>query len=66
MPVKGKTPSFLHRAESFYLDRPIFGSGISLWMNSDAVPGTNMHTTTYLQWYIAEFKKRRRINRNDY
>ena len=48
MPVKGKTPLFLDRAESFYLDRPVFGSGISLWMNSDAVTGTNMHTTTDL------------------
>jgi hypothetical protein len=54
MPVKGKTPLFLDRTESFYLGRPSFKVGIALWMTSDVVMGTNMHATTYLQWYTAE------------
>jgi len=61
-----KLPSFFDRAESLDSGRPIFGSGISLLMNSDAIEGTNMHATTYLQGYIAVFKKLRSINRNDY
>jgi hypothetical protein len=35
-------------------------------MNSDAIAGTDRHTTTYLQRYVAEFKKLRSINRSDY
>jgi hypothetical protein len=51
MQIYGKSSLFLDQTEPFYLDRPTFGVGIALWMTSDVVTGTNMHATTYLQWY---------------